>query len=78
MRINERFFKLRRSAARSSVKPHYGNEDSGMSVMSETCVREEKIIKILSSAFCLKKTLKLKIVKARILEKKKRVHFWFD
>lgn len=49
-----------------------------MSVMSETCVREEKIIKILSSAFCLKKTLKLKIGKARILEKKKRDHFWSD
>ena len=72
------FFKLQRSAARSLVKPPYGNEDSGMSVMSETCVREEKIIKILSSAFCLKKTLKLNIGKARILEKKKRDHFWSD
>lgn len=72
------FFKLRCSAARSSLKPPYGNEDSGMSVMSATCVREEKIIKILSSAFCLKKTLKLNIGKARILEKKKRDHFWSD
>lgn len=72
------FFKLRRSAARSSVKPPYGNEDSGMPVLCETYVREEKIIKILSSAFCLKKTLKLKIGKARILEKKKRDHFWSD
>lgn len=72
------FFKIRRSAARSSVKTPYGNEDSGMSVVCETCVREEKIIKILSSAFCLKKTLKLKIGKARILEKKKRDHFSSD
>lgn len=35
MRINERFFKLRRSAARSFVKL-YANENSGVSVMSET------------------------------------------
>lgn len=49
-----------------------------MSVTSETCVRGEKIIKILSSAFCLKKPLKVKIGKARILEKKKLVPFWFD
>lgn len=52
MRINERFFKLRRSAARSFVKL-YANENSGVSVMSETTrVPEEKIIQILSSALC--------------------------
>ena len=73
------FFKLRRSAARSSVKLITEMRiPACQSCACETCVREEKIITILSSAFCLKKTLKLKIGKARILEKKKRDHFWSD
>ena len=72
------YFKLRRSAARSSVKPPYGNEDSGMSVMSETCVREEKIIK--NSYLCLlfKKDLKVKDRKGNDIGKEKTSHFCFD
>ena len=72
------FFKLRRSAARSSVKPPYGNEDSGMSVMSETCVREEKIIKNSYLCFLFKKDLKVKDRKGNDIGKEKTSHFWFD
>ena len=72
------FFKLRRSAARSSVKPPYGNEDSGMSVMSETCVREEKIIKNSYLCFLFKKDLKVKDRKGNDIGKEKTSHFCFD
>ena len=65
------FFKLRRSAARSSVKPPYGNEDSGMSVLCETCVREEKIIKHSFLCFLFKKDLKIKDRKGKDIGKEK-------
>ena len=72
------YFKLRRSAARSSVKPPYGNEDSGMSVMSETCVREEKIIKNSYLSFLFKKDLKVKDRKGNDIGKEKTSPFCFD
>ena len=72
------FFKLRRSAARSLVKPPYGNEDSGMSVMSETCVREEKIIKNSYLCFLFKKDLKVKDRKGNDIGKEKTSPFCFD
>lgn len=73
------FFKLRRSAARSSVKLITEMKiPACQSVMSETCVREEKIIKNSYLCFLFKKDLKVKDRKDNDIGKEKTSHFWFD
>ena len=49
-----------------------------MSVMSETCVREEKIIKNSYLCFLFKKDLKVKDRKGNDIGKEKTSHFCFD